>query len=77
MAPPFRTSTLNGGAPTAVLPEKAPIHVEWEVCGAPEVVWTFWKREKPMSPAGIRTLDRPAREVVIVFTVLSRFPSDN
>jgi len=51
---------------SASLPPKkdslAPI--EWEAGWFPETVWTFWRGDKFLFPAGIRTLRRPARNLV-------------
>jgi len=32
----------------------------------PEPVWTFWRMEKSLSPAGIQTLDCPAHSLVSI-----------
>jgi hypothetical protein len=40
---------------------------------APELVWTFWRREKFLCPTGIRTLDRPAHSLVAVLPMLPCF----
>jgi len=36
------------------------------LCGPPVWVWMFWKGDKFLVPAGIRTLRRPARNLVTI-----------
>jgi hypothetical protein len=48
-------------ASAALLPwEKATLPVEQEAGYAPDPIWTIFKTEKPLAPAGIRTPDCPA-----------------
>jgi hypothetical protein len=44
---------------------------------APEPVWTFWRRDKSVAPAGIWTPDRPVRSLVAIPTTLSQFPASD
>jgi len=45
-----------------------------EMGGAPEPVWTIWRQEKSLNPAGIRALARPASSLVTcAFTTLLPF----
>ena len=57
--------------PAALVQERTPVPIDYEVCRTPESVWTFWKREKYVAPTGIRTQDRPTRSLVTISTTLS------
>jgi hypothetical protein len=46
-------------APAALLLRKKPVLIEQEAGWAPEQVWTFWRREKFLTPTGIRVANRP------------------
>ena len=48
--------------------ERTPVPTEREVGEAPRLVWTFWRSGKSVTPAGIRTTDRPARSIVLTST---------
>ena len=41
---------------------------------APEPFWTFWRRENPLVPAGIRTAFCPARSLFTTLTTLFQLP---
>jgi hypothetical protein len=63
-------------APAALHPGKQlPIPAEQAAGWAPELVRTLWGTHKPLLPAGIQTLDRPARSLVTVVTMLYPLPS--
>ena len=51
--------------------ERTPVPIEQEGRWAPQAVWTIRRGDKPLAPAGIRTSDRPARNVVTVLITLS------
>ena len=42
------------------LRNKTLVSTEQEAGLAPEIVWTLWRIQTPLAPAGVRTLDRPA-----------------
>ena len=48
--------------------ERIPVPIEQEAGEAPRLDWTFWRGEKSVATAGIRTTDRPARSVVLTST---------
>ena len=52
--------------------ERTQIPTELEAGWAPELVWSFGRREKSVAPNGIRTPDRPVRNPVTVLTELCR-----
>ena len=52
--------------------ERTPIPTELDAGWAPQLVWTFGRREKSVAPNGTRTPDRPVRNLVTVLTELSR-----
>ena len=58
-------------ASAALLWERAQAPIEQEAGWTPELFWAFWKREKSLIPAGIRTLDRPPRGIISTPTTLS------
>jgi hypothetical protein len=45
-------------APTVNPREITPVAIEEAAAGAPEPVWTFWRREKSLSRGGIKTPDQ-------------------
>jgi len=47
-------------APAALPSGKNRVPIAFEAGRAPETVWTLWRREKALAPAGIRTMDSPA-----------------
>ena len=49
------------------------VPIEEETGWIPEPVWPFWRREKYLATAGIRTLDRTARSLVAIPTTLLWF----
>jgi len=48
--------------------ERTPVLIEQEAGKAPRLVWTFWRKEKSLAPADIRTTDRPAPSIVPIST---------
>lgn len=57
-------------APVALLPAKN-TDAHWEEAGcAPDQVWTIRKRDNSLTPAEIRTPNRPARNVVPTLTAI-------
>jgi hypothetical protein len=58
-------------ASAALLWERLPAPEEQEAGWASELFWAFWKREKSLIPAGIRTPVRPPRGIVCTPTTLS------
>jgi hypothetical protein len=50
--------------PAAVPREIIVAPIDCEAGWVPEPVWMFWRREKSLAPAEIRTPDRPAHTVV-------------
>jgi len=50
--------------------ERTPVHIKQWAGWDPELVWTFWRSDKSLVPAGIQTPDRPDHSVI--FT-LSRY----
>jgi hypothetical protein len=44
--------------------------IEYEAAWVPEMVWTFWRREKFLAPTGIQTPDHPACDLVATRTML-------
>jgi hypothetical protein len=48
------------------------VHSEQEAEWASQLVWTIKRREKYLSFAGIRSLDRPARSLGTIPTAVSR-----
>ena len=52
---------------SAALPQKRTlVHIEYEAWWAADPVWTLWR--KVVVPAGLRTLDLPARGLVAIPT---------
>lgn len=51
--------------------ERAAAPIEQEAGWATELFWVFWRREKSLTPAEIRTPDRPARGIITTPTTLS------
>jgi hypothetical protein len=54
------------------LQERTLIPIEQEARYAPEPVWMNWRREKPLAPAVIQTLDYPAHSLVNIPITLYR-----
>jgi hypothetical protein len=52
--------------------EITPLGVKHAAGQEAELVWTFWKRDKTSTPAGIRTPDLPARSLGTILTTLAR-----
>jgi len=50
--------------PAAIPREIIVAPIDCEAGLAPEPVWMFWRREKSLTPAEIRTTDRPAHSLV-------------
>jgi len=47
-------------------------HRQWtQWIRVPELMWTFWRREKSLVPTGIQTMDHPAHTLVSLLTTLS------
>lgn len=73
----FLASALDGGVnftPRPLYPRKRnQVPTEQDTGCAPETVWAFWRREKSLDLAGIRSLDYPAHILVTILTELSRF----
>jgi hypothetical protein len=46
--------------------ERTPVPTEQKVGWTPETAWTFWRREKPLAPIGIRAPDHPAHGLVCI-----------
>lgn len=76
------TSALNGEvngqlhAPTALRLEKlTPLSIGYAMTGFPKLVWTQWKREKPLQLSCIESgfPDNTARRLVTVLSVLLLF----
>lgn len=59
------------GAPASLPREKTPVRVEREVEWAPELVWTFQRREKALASSEIRTPDRQICRLVAIPATLS------
>jgi hypothetical protein len=55
-------------------PEITAVRIVQEAGWAPERVGAFWRREIPLTPAGIRTADRPVHSLDGTPTALSRLP---
>jgi hypothetical protein len=53
---------------TDLTPGKKPGATECKVGWATKPVWSFWRREKPLDVAGIRTPDRSFRSLVTIPT---------
>jgi hypothetical protein len=54
--------------------ESTPVSIELEAGWSPETVWTFWRREKSLTLAGIQTPKPPVRSPVAILATLSRLP---
>jgi hypothetical protein len=48
--------------------------LDWSFSGPQSWCEYFWRSNKPLAHAGIRTLDRPTRRIVTMQTTLSRIP---
>jgi hypothetical protein len=46
--------------------EKTLVPIDQAVGWAPELGWTFWRREKPISPTVIQTPNHPASSLVAI-----------
>ena len=61
------------GQPRPLYPrDRTPVPIKWEIGWAPEKVWTSWRREESLEPAGFRTPDLPARVLFSIPTTLSQ-----
>ena len=54
-------------APTALPRRNNTVPIEYETGWAPKTVWTFWRTGRSFAPTGIRSPDRPARNLIAVF----------
>jgi hypothetical protein len=55
--------------------EITPVPTEQKAERAPELVETFWRREKSLAPTEFRTPDRQARSRITILTELTRLQS--
>jgi hypothetical protein len=51
-----------------------PVPIQYEAGWAPEPVWTFWKREKPLDPTGTRTPDHSGCSLDATLSTLPQLP---
>ena len=59
-------------APATLYPRNIPLQIEQKAELAPEPIFTFRRRHKTLTPAGIRTLDLSGRSSAAVPTTVSR-----
>ena len=50
--------------------QRTPVLTEQKAGWPPDLVLTFWRRERPLVPTGIRTPDHPACSLVTIPTIL-------
>ena len=58
-------------AQDAVAQDRTPVPIEQTAVWVPQPVWTFWRREKYLVPAGLRDSDRRIRILVDILATLS------